>query len=104
MGQPGAAGQIEIVTCTNIKKKVKHKTVTQKKCTTKLASSPVSFKASAASASISRAGHVDASGSLRDEKLMLHTSKALRAGRYTLTLTTETGGHKHTSSETIAIT
>jgi hypothetical protein len=104
IGQPGAAGQIEIVTCTNVKKSVKHKTVTQKKCTTKLASSPVSFKASAATASISRAGHVDASGSLRDGKLTLHASKALRAGRYTLTLAIETGGRKHTSSETIAIT
>jgi hypothetical protein len=103
-GQPGAAGQIEIVTCTNVKKSVKHKTVTQKKCTTKLASSPVSFEASAASASISRAGHVDASGSLRDGKLTLHASKALRAGRYTLTLAIETSGRKHTSSETIAIT
>jgi hypothetical protein len=103
-GKPGAAGQIEIVTCTNVKKSVKHKTVTQKKCTTKLASSPVSFKASAASASISRAGHVEASGSLRDGKLTLHASKALQAGRYTLTLAIETGGRKHTSSETIAIT
>ena len=104
VGQPGAAGQIEIVTCTNVKKKVKHKTVTQKKCTTKLVSSPASFKASAASASISRAGHVDASGSLRDGKLTLHASKALRAGRYTLTLTTGIGRHRRTSTETIALT
>jgi hypothetical protein len=86
MGKPGAAGEIEIVTCASVKQKVKHKTVTQKKCTTRLASSPVSLNASAASASISRAGHVDASGSLQDGKLTLHTSKALRAGRYTLTL------------------
>jgi hypothetical protein len=92
------------VTCTNTKKKIKHKTITQKKCTSKLVSSPVSFTASAASASFSRAGHVDATGSLYDGKLTLHSSKALRAGRYTLTLTTGAGKNKDTSSEAIAIT
>jgi hypothetical protein len=92
------------VTCTNAKKKVKHKTVTQKKCTSKLVSSPVSFTASAASASISRAGHVDATGSLQDHKLTLHTSKTLPTGRYTLKLRTGTGKNEHTSSDAITIT
>jgi parallel beta helix pectate lyase-like protein/collagen triple helix repeat protein len=52
-GPAGTNGEIELVTCTNTKKKVKHKTVTQKKCTSKLVSSPVSFTASVASARIS---------------------------------------------------
>jgi hypothetical protein len=103
-GPAGANGEIELVTCTNTKKKIKHKMITQKKCTSKLVSSPVSFTASAASASISRAGHVDATGSLSDRKLTLHSSKALRAGRYTLKLTTGAGKNKDTSSEAIAIT
>ncbi len=33
-----------------------------------------------------------------------HTSKTLHAGRYTLTLTTRTGGKKHSTSESITIT
>jgi Collagen triple helix repeat (20 copies)/Right handed beta helix region len=104
-GSPGPAGEIELVTCTSVKKKGKKskKTVTQKKCTSKLVSSPVSFEASAASATISRASHVDATGSLRDHKLTMHSSKALWAGRYTLKLTTGTGKDEHTSSETIVI-
>ncbi len=102
-GPAGVNGEIELVTCTNAKKKVKHKTITQKKCTSKLTSSPVSFNASAASATISRAGHVDATGLLQGHKLTLHTSKALRAGRYTLKLRTGTGKNEHTSSEAITI-
>ena len=103
-GSQGPAGEIELVTCTTVKKKVKKKTVTQKKCTSKLTSSPVSFKASAASATIARGGHVDATGSLYNGKLTLHSSKTLRAGRYTLKLTTGAGGDKHTSSDAITIT
>jgi Collagen triple helix repeat (20 copies) len=103
-GPAGANGEIELVTCTNAKKKVKHKTVARKKCTSKLVSSPVSFTASAASASISRAGHVDATGSLQDHKLTLHTSKTLPAGRYTLKLRTGTGKNEHTRSDAITIT
>jgi len=102
-GSPGPAGEIELVTCTTAKKKVKKKTVTQKKCTSKLTSSPVSFKASAASATIARAGHVDATGSLYDGKLTLHSSKTLQSGRYTLKLTTGAGKDKHTSSDAITI-
>jgi collagen type VII alpha len=103
-GAPGPAGEIELVTCSTVKKKVKKKTVTQKKCTSKLTSSPVSFKASAASATIARAGHVDATGSLQDGKLTLHSSKTLQSGRYTLKLTTGTGRDKHMSSDAITIT
>lgn len=103
-GSQGPAGEIELVTCTTVKKKVKQKTVTQKKCTSKLTSSPVSFKASAARATIARAGHVDATGSLYNGKLTLHSSKMLRAGRYTLKLTTGAGRDKHTSSDAITIT
>jgi Right handed beta helix region len=102
-GPAGKNGEIELVTCTSVKKKVKRKTITQKKCTTKLSSSPVSFTANAARAMISRGSHVDAVGSLREGKLVLHASKALRAGRYTLRLTTGADGREQVSVEEIAI-
>ncbi len=83
------------MTCTVVKKK--------RKCSTKLTSSPQSFTASAATARLSRAGHVYATGSLRDGKLTLHASKPLRVGHYTLILTTGTGKHKHTSTEAVTV-
>jgi hypothetical protein len=94
-GPQGPAGEIELVTCTKVKGK--------KKCTTKLTSSPVTFTASSASATISRASHVYATGSLRDGKLTLHAPKALRAGRYTLALTTGTGKNKQTTKEQVTV-
>jgi hypothetical protein len=91
------------VTCTSVKEKVKGKTETVKKCTTKLTSEPVTFTASSASASVSRAGKVYATGSLRDGKLTLHASKLLHAGRYTLALTTGSGKTKHTTKQPLTI-
>jgi hypothetical protein len=90
-GPAGANGKVELVTCVTVKKK--------KKCTTKVISSAVTFTASAARASLYRAGHVYAKGSLRDDKLTLHASKPLRTGHYTLKLTTG----KHTTEESITV-
>jgi hypothetical protein len=102
-GANGTNGEIELVTCTEVKSKVGKKTVTQKRCTTKLTSSPVSFTTGTASASISRAGHVYATGSLSKGKLVLRASNRLRAGRYTLKLTTGTHQHTRTTKQTITI-
>jgi Glycine rich protein len=102
-GPQGPAGEIDLVTCTNVKKKVKGKTVTQKKCSTQLTSSPESFTASLASATLSRAGHVYATGSVSAGTLKLHASKALRAGHYTLKLTTGSGKNRHTTTESVTV-
>ena len=102
-GTPGANGEIELVTCTSVKKKVKGKTKTVKKCTTQLTSSPVSFTTASARATVSRGGHVYATGALREGKLTLRISRALRAGRYVLTLTTATGRDKQTTRQSIMV-
>jgi len=94
-GPQGPAGKIELVTCTTVKKK--------KKCTTQLTSSPKTFTANTARASVSRAGHVYARGSLRNGELTLHATKPLHAGRYTLELTTRRGKSEHTVKESITI-
>jgi hypothetical protein len=102
-GPAGASGEIELVTCTKFTKKVNGKTETSKRCTTKLTSSPQTFTEDAARASVSRAGHVYATGSLRAGRLTLHAARTLRAGRYTLTLTTGTGNNKHKTSESFTV-
>jgi hypothetical protein len=102
-GPAGPAGEIELVTCTNVTKKVKGKTNTSKKCTTQLTSSPQTFTESSARASVSRAGHVYATGSLHDGRLTLRASRKLAAGRYTLELTVGSGKTKQTASQPITI-
>jgi virginiamycin B lyase len=94
-GAQGAAGEVDLVTCTTVKMK--------KKCTSRLTSSPVSFTTHAARATLSRAGHVYATGRLRDGKLTLHAPTSLRIGRYTLKLTTGSGRHKHTTTEKVTV-
>jgi hypothetical protein len=102
-GAAGASGQIELVTCTKVTEKVKGKKKSVQKCTTRLTSSPVSFTATKATASLSRAGRLYATGSLRDGTLTLHAAKTLRAGHYTLKLTTTTANTKQTTSEPFTI-
>ena len=102
-GAQGPAGEIELVTCKSVKQKVKGKEKTVQKCTTQLTSTPMSFTATTASASVTRAGHVYATGSLRDGRLVLRASRALRAGRYTLRLTTGTGASRHTTKRSLTV-
>jgi hypothetical protein len=102
-GAPGSAGEIELVTCKSVKKKVKGKEKTVQKCTTQLTSSPMSFTATTASASVSRAGRVYATGSLADGKLRLHATRQLRPGHYTLRLTTGSGETKHTTRQSLTV-
>jgi hypothetical protein len=102
-GATGPAGEIELVTCTKVTKKVKGKRVTHTKCTTKLVSSPVRFQTSRARATISRAGRVYATGFLHAGRLTVRARSPLRAGRYTLTLTTGTRSNWRATLETVTI-
>jgi hypothetical protein len=102
-GAQGPAGQIELITCKPITKKEGKRTVKSKSCKTRLTSVPVTFTASAADAILSRADRIYARGSLRHGKLVLHASKALRPGRYTLKLTSGVGRHARTTYKTITI-
>jgi len=94
-GARGPAGEIELVTCAKVHKK--------KRCTTKLVSSPATFTVRAARASVSRARHVYATGSLTAGKLTLHGVSVLRPGRYTLKLTTGHKQNKHTTKQSITV-
>ncbi len=94
-GARGPAGEVELVTCKTVGRK--------KRCSTRLLSSPGKFTESTALARLSRAGQVYATGSLRAGTLVLHSATPLRAGRYELELSTGSGHHKHTTTETITI-
>jgi streptogramin lyase len=99
-GPAGKDGQIELVTCKTVVVKKKKK----QKCTTKLVSGTVKFTASAARASLSRAGVVYATGRASSvhgrTRLVLRPLRRLSAGRYTLTLAS---GHGHTAREQLTI-
>lgn len=113
-GPAGPAGQIELVTCTTTTKTVKGKKVSSKHCSTSLVSSPVSFTTAAVMrATLSRHGHLYASGELQapgplsalgsQARLLFHTASALRRGRYTLTLRSGSGSHVVVGRETVLI-
>ena len=90
-GATGPAGQIELVTCKALTKKVKGKKQTKQVCTTKLVSGVVKFTTSAATAAtLSRGRVVYATGSAvrsgQTTKLMLRPLRHLKPGRYTLKL------------------
>ncbi len=103
-GTQGPPGEVELVICTTTTKTTtvhgKKKTVKQNKCTTKLVSSPVKFTTSAAKATLSRGRVIYATGTASASRLRLQTRRALRPGRYTLTLTS----HHKTTRQTITIT
>jgi hypothetical protein len=100
-GPAGPPGKIELVTC----KKVNGKN----KCTTKLVSGTVSFKAASSRvrALLSRHGAVYADGTAAFAKgrlsLRLAPLRKLRAGRYVLTLISGSGRHKHIHSESFTL-
>ncbi|HEY3865326.1 MAG TPA: hypothetical protein VGL54_04485 [Solirubrobacteraceae bacterium] len=95
-GPAGPAGQVELVTCSTVKSKGK----SVQRCMTKLVSGTVKFTASGSSASamLSRRGVVYAAGIARvahgHTSLRLTPVHRLRAGRYTLTLTSGAGRHE----------
>ena len=87
-GPKGSPGRIQLVTCKLVKVRKGKKTVTRKRCTTKLVSGPVKFiTARTARASLSRNGRTYAEGhASRADGVVLRARRAIRDGRYTLTL------------------
>ncbi|HVA18554.1 MAG TPA: hypothetical protein VMU55_00090, partial [Solirubrobacteraceae bacterium] len=86
-GPQGAPGEIELVTCRSVMRKVKGKRKTTRRCTTRLVSGTVTFTAtSSARARLSRAGVLYATGSLRRGRLVLHARRPVHPGHYTLVL------------------
>ncbi|HTR73158.1 MAG TPA: hypothetical protein VMG80_06125, partial [Solirubrobacteraceae bacterium] len=99
-GREGPAGKVQIVTCTTKGKK--------KTCTTRTVSGAVKFTASSMRATLSRHGLVYASGAAVKGargglRLRVTPLRALRAGRYTLTLTSGGGRHEHTRTEAFTL-
>jgi DNA-binding beta-propeller fold protein YncE len=98
-GPAGPAGSIELVTC----RKIGHK----QKCTTKILSGTARFTAASARATLSRHGVAYATGTVLQRRgrkqLQLIALRPLRRGRYTLTLTSGSGGHHRTHSEALTL-
>ncbi len=95
--------------CTKVTKTVtveRHtKFVTEQQCTTKLVSGTVKFTSTGTpvTAVLSRAGIVYATGIAVHTHLTLHPRRALRAGRYTLTLTSGHRRGRKTTREELTI-
>jgi Divergent InlB B-repeat domain len=99
-GREGAAGKVEIVTCTKVGKK--------KRCTTRTASGTFKLSALSARATLSRRGVVYATGATVRARmgiwgLRLNGVRALRPGRYTLTLVSGVGRGERVRSETLTV-
>ncbi len=92
-GPRGPAGKVELITCTTVKVKIKHHTVSRQKCTGKLVSGTVKFTTSGSTvrATLSRGPVVYATGSRVSitrgrSELALTNQRPVHPGRYTLTL------------------
>jgi Ca2+-binding RTX toxin-like protein len=90
-GKQGPPGQIELVTCKTVTKKVGKRRVKRNVCTSKLVSGPLKFTtARAARATLARGGKVYARGSALSSRhsftLRLVPRRRLRPGVYALTL------------------
>jgi hypothetical protein len=95
-GKEGPAGTVQLVTCTKAGRK--------KKCTTKTVSGTVKFTTSSMQATLSRHGLVYATGAALTAahgglSLRLSDRRALRPGRYTLTLISGVGRDERISTE-----
>jgi virginiamycin B lyase len=107
-GPRGPAGKVELVTCKTVTKKVRGHRRKLQKCTARLVSKTVKFTAAAASAKLSRASHVVASGVSVAAgggvtELLLADEKPLRRGGYTLSVRSLRGGRWMVHRTTITI-
>jgi hypothetical protein len=123
-GPPGPAGPtgkvklvaVDVVTCkpvtstvtqtvtVNGKKVHKQVKVTRKKCTTKVVSGGVKNSiATNDRATLARAQIVYATGTMTRTRLVLHARRAVRRGRYTLTLVRKQARRSLTSRQEITI-
>jgi DNA-binding beta-propeller fold protein YncE len=103
-GATGPAGKIQLVKCTAVRQGGK----TIQKCTTRLVSGPVTFKAASARATLARRGLVYASGTAvaagrGHMSLRLIPLRKLRPGRYTLTLIAGAGRHETIRRESFTL-
>jgi hypothetical protein len=93
-GPAGQDGQVILVTCTSTTKTVNHKPKKVTKCKSRPVPSPTTFTASVLErASLGRHGFVYARGTAEKGRVVLHATRALAAGRYTLTLIRGHGTH-----------
>jgi hypothetical protein len=114
-GPAGKNGLVELVTCKTVRRTVVKKihgkrktvTVTRQLCTTRIVTGPVKFTTSVARAVLSRGRVVYANGlaarSVQPLSLVLSTTHALPAGRYTLTLHWAIGRVSHATRQTIML-
>ena len=75
------------MTCTTSIKTVNHKPKKVTKCKTRAVPSPTTFTSDVLErATLGRRGFIFASGTAEKGRVVLHATRALAAGRYTLTL------------------
>ena len=74
------------MSCTTVTNTVNKRRVTRQRCTTRLVSGTVTFTTTPARATLTRAGIVYATGTADLGRLVLHTRRAVRPGRYLLIL------------------
>lgn len=93
-GPAGLDGQVILVTCTTTTKTVNHKPKKTTKCTSRPVPTPTTFTSTSIErATLGRHGFVYATGTARKGRVVLHATRALSAGRYTLTLVSGRGRH-----------
>ncbi len=86
-GPAGTPGQVILVTCTTTTRTVNHKPKKTTKCTSRPVPTPTTFTSdSLQRATLGRHGFVYATGTALKGRVVLHATRALIAGRYTLTL------------------
>jgi virginiamycin B lyase len=101
-GPRGAAGQVDLVTCTTSTKTVKHKPKKVTTCTSRQVSSPATFTSdSEVRATLGRRGFVFATGWASGGRVLLHATRALAEGRYTLTLVSGHGRRARVARSTV---
>jgi hypothetical protein len=99
--------RVELVKCTTAVKKVNSKKENTKQCTTSVVSAPESFTTASAAVTLSRHGHVTATGTVRTidgrAEFVFDGSLVLPHGRYTLTIFRKTGKHTTATRQTVTI-
>jgi hypothetical protein len=96
---------VQLVTCKPVKARG-HKT--RQKCTTKLVSGSVKFRVSSsathARATLSRRGRTYATGGVSKGRVVLHATRSVPHGAYTLRLTYRNAGGLRTIHSRVRIT
>jgi hypothetical protein len=83
-----------LVTCTTTTRTVNHKPKKTTKCTSRPVPTPTTFTSTSIErATLGRHGFVYAIGTARKGRVVLRATRALSAGRYTLTLVSGRGRH-----------